>query len=161
MNTPDLSHMNDIIVPTFQASFWPLALGYWLLILLVFILCIGFVWWFKRHRKVYQAMYEALQELKKIPSIDSKQANVLLKRVAIHYHGRDTIASLADEKWIHQLKLWTPVKQQDQLEQLFAKRYQLHTDETTRTQPDQEIKKMLSQIIRRCSRSKRTPHAFV
>ena len=32
MNPDPLAQMKDIVVPTFQASYWPLALGYWLLI---------------------------------------------------------------------------------------------------------------------------------
>ena len=161
MNTLDLSSMHDIIVPQFHATMWPLAWGYWLLIVSGILLCIGSIWWLRRHRRIYQAMYAALRELKATESIDAKQASVLLKRVAIHYHGRSAVASLAGETWVTQLKQWTPRNLQPQLEHFFAQRYQLQTDATAAASSTQDTKKMLKQIIRRCSRHKGTLHAVI
>ena len=159
MNPSNLSQMHDIIVPEFHANLWPLAWGYWLLISLSIGLIVVAIVLIKRHFRTYQALYDAFAELKH-QTFDRHQANILLKRVAIHYHGRQKIASLVGEQWLKYLKLWSKPVYHQQIDQLFASQYQAQS--TEHQQPlEQDMKKIIKHIMRRCSRQREASHALL
>jgi len=100
----DLSGLRDIHLPK-EPSWWPLAIGWWIVIGGVMIaLMIGgiiFLKWY-RHPRQY-----ALRELKKTytesPNIVllARQISILLKRIALMQYPRTKVATLSDEKWVH------------------------------------------------------------
>lgn len=98
-----LSELKDITVPV-RPDFWPPAVGWWVVGLLILLGIIGAVvvvgrLWYMRP-KAY-----ALRELKKIysasdnPVLFAKQVSNLLKRVALYCYPRQKIAALSDKKW--------------------------------------------------------------
>jgi len=98
----DLSGLKDLHLLT-QPSVWPLAIGWWILIGTVLVLCglilICYHIWHQRP-SVY-----AIRKTRKIASsipddlVYLKNISQLLKRVAIAVYGRPKIASLSDQTW--------------------------------------------------------------
>ena len=98
----DLSGLRDLHLLQ-EPSIWPLAVGWWLVLvgLLVLVLC-GILWYIIwRQRPVVYACRKAKQiEDKTTDDLTYlKQMSALLKRVAIATDGRNKIAPLSDEKW--------------------------------------------------------------
>lgn len=105
--------LRDIHLPD-AISWWPLAIGWWLLPL--FILGIGYVIYrfIKIRQQKQKVAYRsfALAELNKLRkqyknddnSIDLLRAiSALLRRTALSYLPRESIASLTGEQWFTQL----------------------------------------------------------
>lgn len=156
MNTTDLSAMHDIIVPPFQSSYWPLALGYWLVLISLVILIVGCTIFFIYYTKKYRARTQALKELKLMSHQELSVYSALIKRVAIHYYGRESIARLSGKTWLKQLKSWAPQTQHPTLETLFSERYQ------PQHQPSMnlvELQPLFKKIIIQCSKKKGVLHA--
>ena len=104
MNPLDL---RDIHVPG-DSLWWPLAPGWWILILSFIAFTIGIRWMVKRYRRrsLYrscQAQFAQLRSDIKKGQIDKNPAaeiSIFLRRVLISYQGRDNGASLYGEDWI-------------------------------------------------------------
>ena len=105
--------LRDIHLPD-SVSWWPLAIGWWLLPLLAILISFSiykFVKYKKQNRKVaYKKL--ALNEFKNIRlqyknnenSIELIRAiSALLRRIALSYLPRENIASLTGAQWIEQL----------------------------------------------------------
>lgn len=98
-----LDQMHDIIIPS-AVSFWPLAPGWYALVLLVlaFSIHLGLKQWSNYQKNLYRR--EALEALSKTPSGEdaNKEINTLLglmKRVALQCFGREKVAALSDDAW--------------------------------------------------------------
>jgi hypothetical protein len=154
MNPDPLAQMKDIIVPSFQASHWPLALGYWLLIAALMLALIAGIFWYRQRRTHQKAMRYALVELKTIDANEIQKAHALLKRVAIHYHGRETYAALSGQAWLNALKAWSAPEHHATLEHFFSCRYQAANAATTMPIGQNQLHQLLQHIIRRCCTSK-------
>lgn len=103
-------------------------------------------------------MYAALRQLNKTP-LSTQDAQILLKRVAMHYHGRDKVASLAGASWLTLLKTWTKPKDHPVIDALFASQYQVQLE--TPQQIDQTLKHTLKHTIRQCSKKREVADALL
>lgn len=102
--------LRDMQVPE-AIGWWPLAPGWWLLLVLCVAL-LGVLFLYLR-RKLQDPRRAALQELKKIEqqfaSHQDKQqllmdCNTLLKRLALTLYPRSDVASLSGQQWLTFLK---------------------------------------------------------
>ncbi|CAA0109799.1 Uncharacterised protein [Zhongshania aliphaticivorans] len=106
MNTPasPLDQLADIHLPAPVASF-PWAPGWW------FVLCVGLITlicialWLYQHRRKNAFRRAALSELTALATIEddslfAQLLNQLLRRVALHSHQKNDIASLSGKRWI-------------------------------------------------------------
>lgn len=121
MNKPPLYDipLRDIHLPE-AVSWWPLAIGWWLLPLLLLIIATAVYLLVKRRRnRKPQPAYKkiALQELQKIrQDFNQKEASIaqlraistLLRRIALCYLPRESVASLTGKLWVNQLNQLTP-----------------------------------------------------
>lgn len=105
---PDLSQLRDIHLPA-PISWWPPALGWWILAALIVAVLIGlFVWSRRRQRDGWRR--SALAELARLrqqyavhPTTAHhiiSELSVLLRRVAISCFPRAEVAMLSGEKWL-------------------------------------------------------------
>jgi hypothetical protein len=109
LNPEILSQLRDIqgLDPV---SWWPLATGWWLLMLLTLVLIVGFILWLRNLRKYppgswNRDAYRSLMRLKKqAPSLsDSEvagQLSGLLRRIAVIRLGRLQAAGLSGDAWL-------------------------------------------------------------
>jgi len=111
--------LRDIHLPD-AVSWWPPAIGWWLLPV-VLIMTAAAVYLLIKHRRKRnpQPAYKkiALQELQKIrQDFNQKEASItqlraistLLRRIALCYLPRESVASLTGKKWVDQLNQLTP-----------------------------------------------------
>ena len=104
----DSLQLQDIHLPE-SASFWPLALGWWIL----FAMIIAITTWLivktikrakrRKHRRKILAKFKALeQKLRANPSNAAvAEINTLLRQLAITYYPRSKVASLTGGDWLH------------------------------------------------------------
>lgn len=94
--------LRDIHLPD-AIGWWPLAPGWWLAALFVF-LSLGLLIWLKRRRKSAKSI--ALRELESIvlEKTDAKQklqkASILLKRAFISVYREEDVAGLTGAAWL-------------------------------------------------------------
>jgi hypothetical protein len=100
--------LQDIHLPD-SASFWPLAIGWWILIALV----IAIATWIiiktikrakkKKHQRKILAKFKILeQKLKTNPSNATiAEINTLIRQLAITYYPRSKVSSLTGGDWLH------------------------------------------------------------
>lgn len=121
--TPNpLDQLKAIHAPT-DVSAWPLAWGWWVLIIAALLLVVGGILLWKRYRTFTLAKRQALQLVEQTDP-DSPDAvstlNQILKRVSRHYDGHINTASLYGEKWTDYLVSQLPEKQQATARQSFT-----------------------------------------
>ena len=108
---PDLSQLRDIHLPE-SVSWWPPAIGWWLLPVLL-IAAVWFVRWLYKRAKANRWRKYALEELQAIREEREAQQQIklisaLLRRVAVTCYPRHEVASLTGEAWLKFLD--TPLK---------------------------------------------------
>jgi len=103
-----LEQLRDLHPPPVP-GLWPLAPGWWILILVVLA---GVTWaaWllWRRHRRSLwrRGVLSSLDELEQSPRAQADpmwlvaEVSVLLRRVALIAHGRDEVATLSGESWL-------------------------------------------------------------
>jgi Domain of unknown function (DUF4381) len=103
-----VQQLHDIHVPS-PVMMWPLAIGWWLLLIGVF-LCIGLLygtrnyWVTSRNKKT---LLLALQNIQQQYEQDNNAAHalnalsILLKKSALQYYPRDQVAGLHGEVWFN------------------------------------------------------------
>ncbi|MGL4826019.1 MAG: DUF4381 domain-containing protein [Vibrionaceae bacterium] len=87
----------DLHLPP-EPGIWPLAWGWWLVIIsnvLILSISIYSIW---RYRRRHLAQKQALQRLDDCKSIG--QLNALLKQAALSYFPREQVASLTGVQWL-------------------------------------------------------------
>ena len=110
MKSPDpasLQNLNDIVLPA-TVSWWPLAVGWYFLIGILFILFAWYGyrslrrWSDNRYRRValgeLQLHAENMQQ-EALRDFSLRQIPVLLKRTALSAYPRNQVASLAGKDW--------------------------------------------------------------
>ncbi|QSX35959.1 DUF4381 domain-containing protein [Shewanella sedimentimangrovi] len=98
---PMLAQMQDIQLPP-DIGLWPLATGWYLLMLLSLLLCLALAWFIRKRQRHLAPQKIALRELTQLNSQTPElawQVSTLLKRVALHYGPRDKIAALGGDAW--------------------------------------------------------------
>ncbi len=103
----DLSQLRDIHLPT-RIDWWPLAPGWWIILVLVFVALLALYGWY-RHWQRQHWRREALAELKLIQQNGTHyqqiaQINVLLRRILMHCYPRQQVAALTGEQWLARLE---------------------------------------------------------
>ena len=95
-----LDRLADIVVPE-SISWWPPAIGWWVLlsVLLLAVIASAFVLYRRWQRDAYRR--QALFELQTANS--HRQINQILKRTALQVFPRAEIASLTGKNWIQWL----------------------------------------------------------
>ena len=89
-------------------NFWPLPWGWWLVILITLSVVIaGSIWLYRRHQQRL-ALREAKRQLKHIDNLSA--LNTLLKRAALSYFPRETVAGLTGQAWLAFLDAQLPEK---------------------------------------------------
>lgn len=104
---PQLLQLKDIHLPE-APDIWPLALGWWILL----VMLLGLVFWFilvvkkyiniQRHKRM---LFDELAQLeRKLKSSPNKthvaETNVLLRRLALAYYPNEKVASLTGSNWL-------------------------------------------------------------
>ena len=135
-----LSELKDIHLPD-PIGFWPLAYGWWLLLILIlFIAGWGIIMW----RKKVQSALAQRQALSLLSNIDvtqktwPRQLNTLLKRLAMAYFPKHEVANLHGKEWRLFLVSQLPVKKQANFAELFSLLQANFYRSAPRTQPDFE-----------------------
>jgi hypothetical protein len=104
----ELAALRDIHLPA-PINWWPLALGWYVLGLVVLALFFFFVFFLVRYYLNNRKRRQALQLLKKYQEeyqmdgngqLMAARVSELLKRVALVYFERSRVASLQGDKWI-------------------------------------------------------------
>ncbi|WP_157960440.1 DUF4381 domain-containing protein [Marinimicrobium alkaliphilum] len=117
MNPQDpLQQLRDIHAPD-AASWWPLAWGWWLVILVVGIALLCGVWWLLRRKRRNRYRAQALQEAEVLwrhyqtegnTLLYLEQVNRLLRRCLLHLRPRAEVARLQGDAWLKQLAAVCP-----------------------------------------------------
>lgn len=141
----------DIVQPEFTSSFFPLSIGFQVLI---FVLTFSFLFFsvyiVKRIRR-YRARNVALKYIQSIDSINFSDLSVLLKRVAMHYHKKKEIAPLTGDKWLIRLKMWSRREDHYLLDHMFSMLYRSKKDISDPVEIE-KVKNMVVIIIKNCSK---------
>lgn len=100
----ELSQLHDIHLPSHVAIF-PLAPVWYFILVCICALAVSFIKRYRAHVYHNLPKKQALKILNRIkdqPNQHAKlvQVALLLKRVAIHFHGRNRAARLSGEDWI-------------------------------------------------------------
>lgn len=118
-----LSQLRDIHMPADTTGFWPLAPGWWALIVLLLALLGWLLWRFIKRQQLQRHIKSALNELERCrdtllqhealiakgsPTVDLNQArldyvngvNAVLRRVALLHFPASMVASLSGQAWV-------------------------------------------------------------
>ncbi len=101
-----LAQLNDIQTPS-GVDWWPLAWGWWAVIVLALLIIVLTARAWYRHRQFTKAKREALSTLATFsaePAQAAVKTNQLLKRVAKHYFGAEAVSALYGDKWLQFLQ---------------------------------------------------------
>ena len=91
-----LDKLKDVIAPE-SISWWPLAIGWWVLFALLSLTVIGCFYYWLKMRRANAYRRQALRELAKAVTIN--ELNRILKRAALHGFPRAEIAALTGRAW--------------------------------------------------------------
>lgn len=117
-----LDQLKDVHLPD-PVSWWPLALGWWIVIVISLVAIIGLISWYVMQHKRSAAKRAALRELSSISPHDTHwqaQVNELVKRVALCYFPQNQIAGLHSEQWTDFLACHLPNDKQAQFRRAFG-----------------------------------------
>ena len=89
-----------------EISHWPLALGYWLLLILIVACVLGLGWYFlkNRYRSILVAQLNNLYQNHRDPIAYITQMNALLRQLALKITDRRRVSKLSQQQWVHFLK---------------------------------------------------------
>lgn len=107
-NNIDLSGLKGLHLPL-EPDFFPLAIGWWIVLLLVLVFLIAFIgvgfhFWFNPMRQALRELKVIYQAHPKRNIAFAKEVSKLLKRVSILKFGRETVAQLSGPQWANFLK---------------------------------------------------------
>ena len=105
MNPEELP-LHDIHLPE-PVGWWPLAPGWWLLLVLMLAVIAWLFWRWRRQQRGEHALDVALHELDRLQGKHGNntkallcELSVLLRRVAISQYGRQQVSGLTGNAWV-------------------------------------------------------------
>lgn len=113
-----LEQLKDVHIPD-PIQWWPLAIGWWVVIGIIVLSIIGITTWLIMRYKKRQGLRAALSELSLLQAQDpnwQSKLNALLKRVTMHYYPAEAVAPLYGQTWRDFLLSQIPPKQHSELE---------------------------------------------
>lgn len=121
-----LADLKTIHLPE-QINNYPLAYGWWILLVTLLIIVVWALIKYRKHRQHCQAKKQAMQSLKE-NTLDTEQLISLIKWAAMQYFPREQIASLTGDALQAFLVSCLPIKQQQnfivRFQPALEKRYQ-------------------------------------
>jgi hypothetical protein len=139
-----LAQLRDIHLPAAVAlAPWPFIR--YVTLALIFLLCLGVVFLFWKHRQRQRSRAIFLRELRALQTgHDFASLSVLLKRIALYRYPADNVGSLEGEAWLAfldrtQLKNTSPPFQSDIGRLLLVLPYQAHSTQENCLQEDRAI----------------------
>lgn len=96
-----LAQLKDIHPPS-EVAAWPLAWGWWVLIILAAVCIISMAVWWRRQRQFNAARRQAQQAVREISVSHNdwpSQINQVLKRTAMAYFPAETMSGLYGQRW--------------------------------------------------------------
>ncbi len=101
----DLSGLRDIHIPEALNTFWPPALGWWLILILILLTpAVLYLIHFYRLRSAKIYALKQLDILEQTATTDAgryaEEVSKLLRRIALLRFGKDEVASLAEREWV-------------------------------------------------------------
>ncbi|MEI6895231.1 MAG: DUF4381 domain-containing protein [Colwellia sp.] len=109
--------LHDIHTPE-QVSNFPIAPGWWILLLLILISAIWLYKKFKQHKQLNAVKNQALATLENNDTMRAKECISLLKWTAMHYFSRQHLAKLYGDSFQQFLIMQLPDKHQNNFTQL-------------------------------------------
>ncbi|NRA71053.1 MAG: DUF4381 domain-containing protein [Gammaproteobacteria bacterium] len=111
MTPSPLAQMQPIILPP-EPTLWPLAIGWWLLIITITISLVLTIRSLIKYRQFWSCRRQNITQAKQLT--DPNALNRLLKQTALHYYPRHQVAKLSGLAWSDFLKhnLQQPLHQQ-------------------------------------------------
>ncbi len=100
--------LRDIHLPD-TLGWWPPAIGWWILVLLIPLFCWAIIWLVKRltRKTALKMAKKIVQKIKQDSTLDNKQKlleiSALIRRVAISISPRSETASLTGQAWLEYL----------------------------------------------------------
>lgn len=110
--------LHDIVVDH-QVSWWPLALGWWLVIVILLASLTG-AWFYWRHWQRRRTLKLKVETLLKAPAQSISELNLRLKQVFLLKYPRATLANLEEQAWLQKLIAELPAAQRDEFQKQFA-----------------------------------------
>jgi len=123
MSQVSLDQLHDIVLPS-EPGIWPLALGWWLLIIALVTGLFFIIKSFMAYRKFWSIKRSALNMLPLCN--DCNDLNQLLKQVVIHYCHDEKVLSLTGNDWVNFLSLNIEPSSKESLTQIIAALYTPH-----------------------------------
>ena len=146
-----LDQLKGIHTPT-DVSAWPLAWGWWGIIIAVILLIVSSILLWKRYRQFALAKRQALVLVEQIdPEAPDAIAtlNQILKRVSRHYDSASNVASMYGDQWTIYLMKRLPEKHQAAAQQPFTDMNTLlYQKSAANSQQTSKIKVAVSHWIR-------------
>ena len=103
----DLSGLRDIHIPI-EPHWWPLPLGWWLVIgavvFALFVLVCSYLYWYTRPKQYALRELKSLYVQEENPILFARKISLLLKMIALLNFPRAEVATLTDEDWVLFLK---------------------------------------------------------
>lgn len=131
-----LVKLKDIQLPDAIPTY-PIAIGWWLLLLIIGITLVLSFKYLKRYRASHKIKKQALTQLRKAPQMSNAELVALLKWVCLHYFPRSQVAYLYGIQFQQFLMSVMPDKQQAAFEQhcatAFNELYQLPNQQAQTT----------------------------
>ena len=104
-----LDQLKDIHLPS-EISWWPLAIGWWIVAFIAFVLTILLLVLFKRYKQKKQRLNLAMDPFEQLSNDQSlspqdwlNELSILLRRIAINVNGRNDVAGLVGNDWLSYL----------------------------------------------------------
>lgn len=99
----DLSGLRDIHIPV-EPSWWPPAIGWWMVVGLLVLGGIGFVfmfwfWWSGPRQYALRELKQAYRRTDN-PVVLARRMSELFKRIALIRYPRKRVAALSEEDWM-------------------------------------------------------------
>lgn len=128
-----LAELHDIVLPE-PVGWWPLAWGWWVLMLLLIGAMIGLGWWLQQRQLRHQTRKLAVAELNRYQQQLSAHApasyaamNAIVKRAVLQLWPAQEVASLQGIDWLRFLVAQVPAtKHQEIAEPLLAYQHKLY-----------------------------------